>query len=251
MARGRSAHHPFPLAQAPPIPAPFDDEGAIRAVPALAGADLPLVSLVGSHAYGLATPESDRDYRGIYLADTTALLRLGSPADQLEANEPDICCFEIEKFCRLALAANPNVLEILWAHPVIESGVGARLRDVRQSFLSQKVRTTYTGYAFSQMKKAVETGQGDRRRPKAIRHLFRLYEQGAELLATGELTLRLRDPERIRAYESMDDVALKREFQSIADRVKTMTTDLPEEPDSERISELLLEIRLEQLASAA
>ncbi|KKK77684.1 hypothetical protein LCGC14_2851130, partial [marine sediment metagenome] len=33
--------------------------------------------LVGSHAHGLATPESDRDYRGVFVTPTSDLLRIG------------------------------------------------------------------------------------------------------------------------------------------------------------------------------
>ncbi|WP_217925152.1 nucleotidyltransferase domain-containing protein [Miltoncostaea oceani] len=247
MGRGRS-HGSLTVPNGTSRPGEVDHAALIRSLPVMAGQELPLVALVGSHAYGLATPESDHDYRGLYLAPTRQLLGLTSPVDQLEMKDPDICCFELEKFCRLCLAANPNVLEILWAEPVIDSPLGRRLREMRFSFLSEKVRTTYTGYAVSQLKRALATPpESPRRREKAVRHLFRLYEQVRALLETGDMQLRVADPDRLRAYARLDDAQLNAEFERMFERVKSIPSALAPEPARAEVEAFLIEVRLDQL----
>lgn len=86
----------------------------LRHDPDLASNHVALVSLIGSQAYGMATPDSDSDYRGVYVADPEILLGLDRPQPQFERKDPDITVFELGKFCELAMAANPNILEVLW-----------------------------------------------------------------------------------------------------------------------------------------
>lgn len=227
-----------------------DHAALLRAHPAFAGADLTMVSLVGSRAYGLHHADSDYDYRGIYQASTRDMLGLTKPKEQLESKEPDVCCFEVGKFCALALAGNPNVLEVLWATPVIDTPEGAQLRELRGAFLSERVRTAYIGYAASQLKKALSgerAAQYERRRAKAIRHLFRLALQGEQLLRTGDLTLRLGDPEQVRSYEKMDDPALQATWAQMKERLDTLPSVLPEHPDRDRIGEVIYKMRLHKL----
>lgn len=224
-----------------------DHAALLRGLPALAGADLALVSLVGSRAYGLHHADSDHDFRGVYQAPMRTLLGLGRPAEQLVATEPDVCCYELGKFADLALAANPNVLEILWAAPVIDSPAGAALRDIRDAFLSERVRKTYLGYTISQMNKALEGGRAalyKRRRAKAIRHLFRLHAQGLQLLTTGELTVAVADPERIRAQENLDDEGLTRACLRIRAQMEDAVSVLPVFPDRDRVDELVYRLRI-------
>jgi len=225
----------------------IDHDAAIDGIDALQGHDVGLISLVGSRAYGLHTPESDADYRGFYVAPSDDLLGLDRPVEQIEATGPvDLCVYELGKFCDLALAGNPNVLEVLWADALRVSEAGAALIDARDAFLSQRVRDTYLGYAVGQMKRALRheaDAQYVRRRQKAIRHLFRLAEQGERLLTEGTLTVAVSDPERLRALGDLDDAALGVEFERLRARLESIPTDLPPAPDRARISDLVRDIR--------
>src|SRR5262249_4384547 len=98
----------------------------------LTGADLlPFVIYrcrVGAHAFGLAGADSDDDLRGIYLPPARLHWSLFKLPEQLEfADETrDEVYWELEKFLRLALKANPNVLETLWTPLVVFADDAAR-----------------------------------------------------------------------------------------------------------------------------
>ncbi|MBD0390569.1 MAG: nucleotidyltransferase domain-containing protein, partial [Nostoc sp. C3-bin3] len=71
----------------------------------------------------------------------------------LDGNK-DTVIYELRKILQLLSGANPNVLELLWLneYPVL-TDVGRHLIQHRKSFLSKKVKHTYSGYAFAQIKK--------------------------------------------------------------------------------------------------
>jgi len=123
------------------------------------------VGLSGSHGYGLNRPDSDYDYRGVFIAPKKYYL--GS--DKIEQkdkgwdepgilkfldNNQDTVIYELRKVIHLLSGANPNVLELLWLqeYPFI-TDVGKYLISHRNIFLSKKVKHTYVGYAFAQIKK--------------------------------------------------------------------------------------------------
>jgi predicted nucleotidyltransferase len=61
--------------------------------------------LVGSQAHGLATAESDRDYRRVYVMPTEQMFHLGFkyPATQWTKTEGDETAWEIGQFLTLSL----------------------------------------------------------------------------------------------------------------------------------------------------
>lgn len=82
-----------------------------------------LAVVVGSRAYGLNTPGSDRDRRGVYAAPTRSFWHLDKPPSHLDGPAAEQFSWEVERFCTLALQANPTVLEVLWS-PLTGSGPG-------------------------------------------------------------------------------------------------------------------------------
>jgi uncharacterized protein len=125
-----------------------------------------LIGLSGSHGYGLSRPESDFDYRGVFIADKPYYLGFDK-VEQKDGGwdtepgmfdflngEQDTVIYELKKFIQLLAGANPNILELLWLkHYRVKTVVGAYLIEHRQMFLSKRVKHTYTGYAFAQIKK--------------------------------------------------------------------------------------------------
>ncbi len=124
------------------------------------------IGLAGSHGYGLNRPDSDLDYRGVFIAPKEYYLGF-STVEQKENGwdtEPgifpfldgnnDTVIYELRKIIQLLSGANPNVLELLWLkqYPYITE-VGQHLIKHRKLFLSKKVKHTYSGYAFAQIKK--------------------------------------------------------------------------------------------------
>lgn len=213
-------------------------------------ADLAIVARVGSHAYGTARPDSDDDYRGVYLAPTVDLFRLSRPAETFAREDPDVALHELSKFARLAAAGNPTVLETLWAEPLHLSDAGATLREHRRVFLSRRVMKTYGGYATQQIRRAQAGTGGSRgsahlRREKFLLHTLRLMETAIDLLRTGELRLRVHDPARLweRARRPLDETVAEFDTLNVQLRRAAESSPLPEHPDEALIDALLIELR--------
>jgi uncharacterized protein len=206
--------------------------------------------IVGSRAYGLEHDASDVDRRGIYLPPADLQWALYGVPEQLENDAAQEVCWELEKFLKLALKANPGILECLWS-PLVEHAteLAHELLSMRDAFLSQLVYQTYNGYVLSQFKKIEQ----DVRASGAIRwkhpmHLIRLLLSGIAVLRDGHVPVRV-DEHRdallaIRhgamAWEEIDAwrLALHREFDHAFKR-----TTLPERPDFERANAFLIRAR--------
>lgn len=148
-----------------------------------------LAVVVGSRAYGLDGPDSDHDRRGVYAAPTRLFWHLDKPPAHLDGPADEQFSWELERFCTLALQANPTVLEVLWS-PRIERVTpdGERLLAARRAFLSRRVAETYGSYARDQLKRVTarraRTGETNH---KQAMHMIRLLLAGAHVLRTGEV----------------------------------------------------------------
>jgi hypothetical protein len=186
----------------------------------------------------------------VYLAPTTALFRLRRPADSFDRQDPDVTLYELHKFATLAAAANPTALEILWAEPLHLSPAGQMLRAYRQAFLSRRVVKTYGGYAHQQLGRAIKGTGGSRgtahlRREKFLLHTIRLAEAGLHLLRTGEVQVRVPDPEGLWRRAASGVEAVTEEFADLDARLAAAaaSSPLPEVPDVDAIDGLLIALR--------
>lgn len=108
----------------------------------------------GSHSYGTATPESDLDVKGIAIPPKDYFLGFHKSFDQAVGNEPDICVYDIRKFMNLACEGNPNILEMLYLESedyFKVTPIGEKLIEIRDKFLSKKLKHSYSGYSISQI----------------------------------------------------------------------------------------------------
>jgi len=146
-------------------------------------------AVVGSPAFGLDTDASDTDTRGVYVAPTESFWSLAKPPMHVDGPEPEWFSWEVERFCELALKANPNLLEVLHSPLVVQqTALGKELVELREAFLSQLAYQTYSGYVLSQFKKL----EADFRRDgapkwKHVMHLIRLLLSARALLLDAEL----------------------------------------------------------------
>lgn len=164
-----------------------------------------LSGIVGSHAYGLNHADSDVDRIQIAVAPTEAFLGLRTPVERTlsrQFHNPDIAVHEVGKALRLLLKCNPTITELLWldSHEVCTEW-GADLVDARPWLLTaDRVRGAYLGYASQQFQRLLNKGRFPdvpvHQNEKHARHLLRLVEQGTTLWRTGELVLRVDDPQR-------------------------------------------------------
>ena len=214
-----------------------------------------LSGIVGSHAYGLATQDSDVDRLGVFAAPTEEILGLHPPADSLVHVKPDITYHEARKYVGLALKCNPTVTELLWLEDYeVTSELGWELIGIRESFLSASyVRNAYLGYATQQFRRLENRGDGSfssdtrKRTAKHARHLARLLHQGAELWKDGTLRVRLSDPEWFRGFGekvAAGDLDLAKKQLAMAERFfDEEITPLPEHPDERPAGDWLLKVR--------
>lgn len=139
--------------------------------------------VIGSRAYGLHTEESDTDRRGVFVAPTPLFWRLDKPPTHVDGPLPEQFSWEIERFCVLALQANPTVLECLWS-PITEhvTPIGAELVEMRRAFLSRRVVQSFLRYAQAQLRRL----DPERPRWKQAMHLIRLLISGRHLVRHGE-----------------------------------------------------------------
>jgi predicted nucleotidyltransferase len=207
---------------------------------------------VGSRAFGLAGSDSDDDLRGVFLPPARLHWSLYTLPEQIESNEADRdeVYWELEKFLKLALKANPNVLETLWTPKVLEANDVAReLRELREAFLSRHVYKTYSGYVLSQFRRMANAyQQTGSYKAKHAMHLVRLLYSGIEALRTGQI--------RVEVAEHRDELlAIKSgawSFEQARTRALELDRDfqeayqhtrLPEQPDYERVDDYLIRAR--------
>lgn len=208
--------------------------------------------LVGSRAFGLATDSSDEDRRGVYLPPADWHWSLVKPPEQVEAFADGVeeVDWEIEKFVRLALQANPNLLETLWSPTVLHvDEIGQELRDLRTCFLSKHLYRTYSGYVLSQFRLMTKRHDADGTfKAKHAMHLIRLLHSGIHALRHGDIRVDVAEHRdellTIRAGKlSFAEVRaraleLDREFQAAYE-----STTLPERPDTDRANRFLIAAR--------
>ncbi len=108
----------------------------------------------GSKSFGLNTPTSDTDIKGVYYLPKEQFYGLHY-IPQVSNETNDEVYYEIGRFVELLLKNNPNILEILattddcilFKHPLMEQ---LKLED----FLSKLCKDSFAGYAITQIKKA-------------------------------------------------------------------------------------------------
>ena len=108
----------------------------------------------GSRAYGLSTPASDTDIRGVFVLPQELFYSMDY-IGQVNNESNDIVYYELRKFLELCANNNPNILEllnvpekcVLIKHPIFDT--------IKMSlFLSKKCERSFANYAYAQIKKA-------------------------------------------------------------------------------------------------
>jgi len=108
----------------------------------------------GSRAYGLDTPSSDTDIRGVFILPENEFYSMNY-IGQVNNETNDIVYYELRKFVALCANNNPNILEllnvpkecVLYRHPIFDQFEAT-------TFLSKKCEASFANYAFTQIKKA-------------------------------------------------------------------------------------------------
>ena len=208
--------------------------------------------VVGSRAFGLSTPESDEDRRGIYLPPATWHWSLRKPPEQVDSivDGLDVIDWEIEKYLSQALKGNPTILETLWSPLVLFANeLGEELISLRRCFLSRRLIGTYSGYSQNQFALLERKARAaEPFRAKHAMHLIRLLHSGIHAARAGEILvdvgehrdelLAIRQGER-----TWDEVAARRAELDAVFHAAFDKSALPESPDFDRVNEFLIKAR--------
>ena len=119
------------------------------------GNNIILLTLGGSHAYGMDKETSDLDCRGIALNSKKEIL-LGTDFEQVVDLDTDTTVYSFNKMIELLCKSNPNVIEQLGClpqHYLILTDIGRELIENRNMFLSQICIHTFGNYANSQLRR--------------------------------------------------------------------------------------------------
>ncbi|WP_062494265.1 DNA polymerase beta superfamily protein [Gluconobacter potus] len=214
--------------------------------------------LAGSRAYGTSVDTSDTDIRGVYAARLRHML---SPfrKDTHRSGEGDTFFYELSRYISLLCKQNPNLVEILWAHPddvQAMSGAWRLLVDARHDLLTTEVSSRYRGFAFRSMetlnRRRRELLEGAEPRPlekaygydtKAAAHVIRLLRTCREILDEGVVHVRRPDAAELRAIRegavSLDDIIQTHRDLDTAVLESLSRTQLPREVDHERVEALV------------
>lgn len=138
----------------------------------------------GSRAYGLNTPQSDTDLKGVFLLPKHAYYGLAY-TEQVNNESNDEVYYELTRFVQLLVNSNPNILELLstpedcirYRHPIM---------DLLQPelFLSKLCKQSFAGYAQTQIKKARGLNKKilnpmDKERKSLLDFCFIIHGQGS------------------------------------------------------------------------
>jgi predicted nucleotidyltransferase len=148
--------------------------------------------LVGSHAHGLAGPESDKDFRSVFAMPTIEMFRLGFKyqGTRMMKEEADETSWEVGHFLQLAIQCHPLVLETFVAPVETVDEWGRKLLALFPSVWSpQTAYEAFLQYGENQRKKMLDKKDGRPAKYAAtyVRILFHL----CELLERGTFSLNI------------------------------------------------------------
>lgn len=186
-------------------------------------------------------------------------------------DEFDCVYYELKKFLALLAKGNPNVISLLWldSEDYFDLSVvlpksyllGRKLIDHRELFLSKKMYYSFSGYAYSQLKRmssfsnAYKGYMGAKRKAlvdkygydvKNGAHLIRLLRMGIETLNTGDVFVKRKDAQELIDIKTGKWSLL--EVQKEAERLFPLMEEaknkskLPDEPDYKKINELCVNL---------
>ena len=119
------------------------------------GKNIILLTLGGSHAYGMEKEDSDLDIRGITLNSKQEIL-LGKDFETITDQPTDTVIYSFNKIIELLTKVNPNTIEQLGCRPeqyLHLSEIGKELLDNRKMFLSKLCIHSFGNYGQAQLRR--------------------------------------------------------------------------------------------------
>ncbi len=159
-----------------------------------------LKTLCGSRAHGLDRPDSDYDFRFVFLSPTSDMLSLDFKEKGVhwqEGETQDNTGHELFHFLKLAVHSNPSVLETLVSPKAEWTPEGQELVGLfPHIWNSVDAKNAFTGYSTNQRKKFLDNS--DEARPwKFATAQIRVLLLGIELLTKGTMTVNIEEQQKL------------------------------------------------------
>lgn len=210
--------------------------------------------IVGSQAHGLASPDSDFDYRGVFAVSTSDLCKIGgsvSHTSWLEGKDDDTS-WEVGKFLLMATKSNPTILEIFLAPSKETTPFGDEIRALfPHVWNSNDVKNAFVGYGVNQRKKFFENHE--KRAPKYACAYLRVLFNAWQLLSTGTFSVNLVGSPvfelcaKFKAGNYDIGEVIQHCYEWEGKVTKAFTDNPDKKTNLEPVNELLLKIRKENL----
>ena len=227
---------------------------------------------VGSGLHGVTVEGTDdRDEMGICIEPPDCVIGLRSFEQYQYRTQPegarsgagdlDLTVYSLRKWARLAAQGNPTVLLLLFvpAAEIVEcTAEGHALQSNAELFLSRDCGRRFVGYLDAQRDRMLGLRSQRTNRPELVDihgfdtkfayHALRLGLQGVELLTTGHITLPIPEPSRTWLHDvRLGEVSKQEVIDAIAELrdelvARTVSSDLPDKPDYDRLNAWLIEI---------
>ena len=155
--------------------------------------------VVGSRLHRLHTPESDYDYRGVFISDLKDVLspfKKQKTTSWIEGNEDDTS-YELAEFCKMATKGNATYLEVFFSNKIVDtSPIADEMRANWQKFMNTRQFVDASrGYAHNQWNKFYnfeDIGvKGQERTAKFAVAFLRVMWQCEQFLLTGKFECNL------------------------------------------------------------
>lgn len=234
-----------------------------------------LMGVVGSQAYGTATEDSDKDYKGICVPPKEYYLGLDSFNDynttggknwKSSKDTVDFSIMHINKFVSDCMRGVPNNLELLFLKPelyIMKHPLADELFEVRDLFITKALKHKFSGFAYSQIEKLkAKNSNGTGRQDliekfnfdtKFAAHAVRLLSKAVEILETGKFETWCSNASHLldirNGKYTLEQILLEVEgLQNRLEHLYTTSTKIPYAPDYDRINKWLMSFNEKALA---
>ncbi len=172
-------------------------------------------TLSGAHLYGFPSADSDYDIRGCHIINPKEVCGLKEPEYFIEKMDGDFdfVSFDIKKELNLLLKNNSNVLEHIFAKPLIAEPEFKELRIIAEKALSRKIYEPYYGLAkHNQIKYIVGKNSGSEKATvKKYLYILRSQMAGIYVLEHGQIEPDICVLNRYFSYPVVDElISIKR-----------------------------------------
>ena len=163
--------------------------------------DIILLVILGSQGYGLSTPKSDLDLMGIFMMPLDDLFLENGKGVKIhiatpEENGVDLTLYDLKYYLHLVKKGSSTILELMFLSSyLLCKEEGKQLLSSKDTFFNwNNIKNAYVGYLLSERKAALRIDDLLKRK-KSIRHCYRLMLQGEDFLRTGNINVKISNPE--------------------------------------------------------